>query len=60
MASSFLYMETPQDYQKFAEECLRLAKQVNSGEHKAILEQMAEVWLKLAREAARKTSRDTG
>jgi hypothetical protein len=47
-------METPQDYQKFADECLRLAKQANNGAHKAILEQMAEVWLRLAKESKRK------
>jgi hypothetical protein len=55
----FLVMETPQDYQKFADECLRLAKQVSSSAHKAILEEMAEVWLRLATEAAKKISRET-
>jgi hypothetical protein len=52
----FLSMETPQDYRKFASECRRLARQVNDAEHKAILEEMAEVWLRLAAEAARRDS----
>jgi len=52
-------METPQDYQKFAEEFPRLAKQVSDRAHRAILEEMAEVWLRLAAEAAKRTSRDT-
>jgi hypothetical protein len=52
-------METPTDYRKFADECLRLAKQTANGDHKTILEQMAEVWLNLAREAERKGSGQT-
>jgi len=56
-AMGFPSMETPQDYRKFAEECLRPAKQVNDSEHKAILQQMAEVWLRLATEAEQKGSR---
>jgi hypothetical protein len=49
-------METSQDYRKFAEECRRLAKEVENGEHKRVLEQMAEAWLRLAREARQKDS----
>jgi hypothetical protein len=60
MPGGFPSMETPQDYQNFADECRRLAKQVNNGEHRAILEEMAEVWLRLATEASRRGSRDTG
>jgi hypothetical protein len=47
------------DYRNFSEECRRLAKQASTSEHKAILEQMAEVWLQLAREAERKKTRKT-
>lgn len=47
-------MEKPQDYRKFAEECRRLAKQVTNQQHRAILEQMAEVWLRLAADAEQK------
>ena len=46
-------MDKP-DYRKFADECLRLAKQVPNGEHRVILEQMAEVWLQLASDAERR------
>jgi hypothetical protein len=56
----FLSMETPQDYRKFANECRRLAKQVKDGEHRAILEEMAEVWLRLAAAAAPRGSAETG
>ncbi len=44
-------METVVDYRKFAEECRHLVRRVEDKEHKAILEQMAEVWLRLAVEA---------
>jgi hypothetical protein len=50
-------METPADYRKFAEECRRLVGRAESGQHKAILEQMAEVWLRLAAEAEQQRSR---
>ena len=50
-------METPPDYRKFAEECRRLARKAENEQHKAILEQMAEVWLLLAAEAEQKRSR---
>jgi hypothetical protein len=49
-------METSQDYRKFAEECRRLAKEAKNVEHKRTLEQMAEAWLRLAREAQQKDS----
>lgn len=50
-------METPPDYRKFAEECRHLARKAENEEHKAILEQMAEVWLRLAAEAEEQRSR---
>jgi hypothetical protein len=49
-------METSQDYRKFAEECRRLAKEVKDVAHKRVLEQMAEAWLRLAREAPQEDS----
>lgn len=50
-------IETPSDYRKFAEECRRLAARAEDQQHKAILEQMAEVWLRLAFEAEQKRPR---
>ena len=50
-------METLPDYRKFAEECRHLARKAESQEHKAILQQMAEVWLRLAAEAEQQRSR---
>jgi hypothetical protein len=50
-------METPADYRKFAEECRRLARRAEDEQHKAILEQMAEVWSRLALEAEQKRPR---
>jgi hypothetical protein len=44
-------METSHDYRKFAEECRRLAKVAKDIEQKRALEQMAEAWLRIAREA---------
>ncbi len=49
-------METAQNYRKFAKECHRLANKAEDGEHKRILEQMADVWLRLAAEAEQKGS----
>ena len=50
-------MEIAADYRKFAEECRRLARRAEDEQHKAVLEQMAEVWLRLAVEAEKKRSR---
>jgi hypothetical protein len=47
-------IETPSDYRQFAEECRRLAARAEDREHKAILEEMAEVWSRLALEAEQK------
>jgi hypothetical protein len=57
-------METANDYRKFADECRSLAKRLANREHKAILEQMAEAWLRLAGQAEhqspRAASKDVG
>lgn len=46
-------METSKDYRKFEQECRRLARQIGNAEYKLILDQMAEVWLRLAQQAER-------
>lgn len=50
-------METAADYRKFADECRRLAGRAEDERHKAVLEQMAEVWLRLAAEAEQTRAR---
>ena len=40
------------DYQRNAEECLRLAKEMKSPEHQKAMLDMAGVWQKLAHEAS--------
>jgi len=52
-------METAKDYRKFAQECRQLAKRAGTDQHKFILEEMAEVWLKLAAEAEQKVPKKT-
>jgi hypothetical protein len=47
-------METPSHYRKYAEECRRLAAKADVEEHRAILQDMAETWFRLAAEAERK------
>ena len=49
-------IETPSDYRKYAEECRRLAAGAEE-QHKGILEQMAEVWSRLALEADQRRPR---
>jgi hypothetical protein len=41
-------METPNEYQRFAQECLRLAQAAETEKARQILEEMAAVWNKLA------------
>ena len=52
METSPQYLETSAQYREFAEECDRLAKQVETDDHRKTLEEMAEAWSKLADEAA--------
>jgi hypothetical protein len=47
-------METPGEYRKYAEECRRLAGKADAQQHRAILEEMAEVWSRLAAQAEKK------
>jgi hypothetical protein len=46
-------MLKPIDFGKFATECARLVKEVESIEDKALLLRMAEVWIRLADKAER-------
>jgi hypothetical protein len=48
-------METPNDYRKYAQECRRLAAKADAEEHRAILQEMAETWIRLAAEAEQKS-----
>jgi hypothetical protein len=50
-------IEAPSDYRKYAEECRRLAARAEDQQHKAILEQMSEVWSRLALEAEQERPR---
>jgi hypothetical protein len=45
-------MKTSTDYQRFAEECRRLAQQFQLERQRKILEEMAQAWDELASEAA--------
>ena len=51
-------MRSSEQYRQFAEECLRFAKQTNNGNHRQILEEMAEAWSTLAEEAEKKDQAD--
>jgi hypothetical protein len=41
-------MGTAQKYQRFAEECMRLARTAKDAQVKALLLHMAQVWVRLA------------
>jgi phosphoribosyl-ATP pyrophosphohydrolase len=47
-------MKASRDYRKFADECRRLALKAENQQHKAILQEMADLWLQLAAEAEQK------
>ncbi len=51
-------MRSSEQYRQFAEECLRLAKQVNNGNHRQVLEEMAEAWSTLAEDGEKKDQAD--
>jgi hypothetical protein len=44
-------METSIEYRRFAEECRRMAREAKTERHRKILEDMAQAWQKLAKEA---------
>ena len=43
-------MRRPDEYRRFAAECLKMASDSESGQTRAIFLQMAQVWLRLADE----------
>jgi hypothetical protein len=47
----FSGMETSTEYRRFAEECRRMAPEAKTERHRKILEEMAQAWEKLAKEA---------
>jgi hypothetical protein len=47
-------MDPSTQYRSFAEECLRLAEQVESERHRRILHEMALAWSKLADETSQR------
>lgn len=51
LPAGYFRMETPEAYRKFAEECRRLAARADMVEHKAILQEMARIWVQLAARA---------
>ena len=48
-----LRMHAQTQYREFAEECDRLAEQVQTTRHRLVLKEMAEAWRKLAKECDR-------
>jgi hypothetical protein len=44
---------TPEDYRRFAEECLRLGQTTDNQQTRAVLLQMAQVWQRLAEQNER-------
>jgi hypothetical protein len=52
-------METSTEYQQFAQECRRLARQARTERHRKIMEEMAQAWENLAKEADRKASQSS-
>ena len=50
-------MEPSTEYQRFAQECRRLAQQAKTEEHRRMLEEMAQAWEKLVKETNQKGSR---
>ena len=49
-------METLDEYRKYAEECRRLAGKIDAEQYRAVLEEMAEAWSRLAAEAKQKST----
>jgi hypothetical protein len=46
-------METSTEYRRFAQECRRLAREAKTERHRKIMEEMAQAWERLAKEADR-------
>jgi hypothetical protein len=45
-------MPSPEEYRRFAQECLKMAHSTTDEQTRAILSQMAQVWFRLAEEKA--------
>jgi hypothetical protein len=45
-------MTNPEEYRRFAKECLEMARLTKNERTRAILSQMAQVWFRLAEEKA--------
>jgi hypothetical protein len=43
-------MQKAKVYRKHAEECMRLMQQMDRQEHRKMLEEMAQIWLRMAAE----------
>jgi hypothetical protein len=50
-------MTSPDRYRQLATECLRIAQQVSNPTDKALLLEMADVWLQLAERTAKPVNR---
>jgi len=49
-------METSTEYRRFAQECRRLARDAKTERHRNIMEEMAQAWDQLAKEADEEAS----
>jgi hypothetical protein len=49
-------MEPTTQYQRFAGECRRLAREAKNEQHRKLLDEMAQAWEKVAKEAAPESS----
>ena len=49
-------MEPTTEYQRFAEECRRLALEAKTERHRKIMEEMAQAWMQLAEETDQESS----
>jgi len=49
-------METSTEYRRFAQECDRLAREAKTERHRKIMQEMAQAWEKVAKEADPKSS----
>ena len=52
-AASYSGMESSTEYRRFAQECRRLAQEAKTERHRKIMEEMAQAWDRLAKEAER-------
>ena len=48
-------MATPEDYRRYAEKCMEVARTIESAQSRALLIQMAQVWARLAEQRANAT-----